>query len=227
MKQTIICTAIPDGVQTWANSNRLKLSLRISPQLIADSATGSLGDFADFSCQDPAYSEKNWADHKISFTVQFGTGNPGHIHWSSDHCFEAQFQDERDPVVWARLFPATTLVRSYAIKDFTNCRIRSFPVKEILGYIQDLYQKTGLASPGEMPSITSRNHYQYAPLLESCLSAVSQRNDASLTKGWQHGPYPKSGNPNLDFYQSWKFHQFKGGSLQEKIEKKENPGQWH
>ncbi|MDP3694959.1 MAG: hypothetical protein Q8R42_02460, partial [Desulfocapsaceae bacterium] len=114
MEQKIIWTALPKSVKNDNGTNRLELTVRVSPQLTADGPEGVLGSFMDFSSN---ISNKNWADRKLKFKVQFGTGVTANIIWHDP--VDALMIDERDPDVWNAVFPKKTPVRSYQFKNIS------------------------------------------------------------------------------------------------------------
>jgi hypothetical protein len=56
-----------------------------------------------------------------------------------------------DPGLWQRLFPGETPVRAFAFKDHSARRIRSYPVRDVLGYVRDLYRDVARTSGADLP----------------------------------------------------------------------------
>ena len=219
MEQKIIWTALPKSVTNDNGTTRLELTVRVSPQLTADGPEGVLGSFIDFSSKISNNLQANWADRKLKFKVQFGTGVPANIIWHDP--VDALMIDERDPDVWNAVFPPKTPVRSYQFKNFSAFRIRSFPVAEVLSFIQGVYQEAGLKFPSDLPpnEYLMPSRETNSPCAFSALAAVPVKSDAEFTKGWRNGVYTKPHQGLDDFYQLYKFHGFKGNKEVKPIEK--------
>lgn len=223
MEQKIIWTALPKGVVQVNGKTLLHLSVRVSPRLIADGVNGSLGDFPLFSSHS---ATDNWAGQKLTFNVQFGAGSSGNIIWGES--LPASFSDERDPAVWNAVFPLKTPVTSFQFRDFSNFRVRSFPVKSLTEYIKGVYQQAGVTSPSDLPAFETRMVIEnerpvVRKLIPFGLSEILIDHDAcekNLTAGWQHGPHSKVTETVDDFYQAVKFHEFKGDTQGKPIEPK-------
>src|SRR3954470_19826873 len=108
-KQTIIWTALPNGITT---EGKLKLSILVSPRLETDTGivepnTGmlntTLGEFEDFLI----WSEKN---------IDFKPGDPPVI------------TPPPEQRLWEALFKPSTLVRNHKFDDYSNRNVQSIPV---------------------------------------------------------------------------------------------------
>ena len=57
-----------------------------------------------------------------------------------------------DSALWQQLFPGTTPVRAFVFKDHSSRRIRSYPVRDVLGYVRDLYRDVARTSGEDLPT---------------------------------------------------------------------------
>src|SRR5262249_30695422 len=53
--------------------------------------------------------------------------------------------------LWKKLFPGTTPVRAFEFRDRSTRRIRSYPVRDVVGYVRDLYQEVARTSGEDLP----------------------------------------------------------------------------
>lgn len=210
MKQTIIWTAVPNGI--GKNSSQLKVSVRASIRLQTSSKIAVLQDFPDFSGNSNG-PIRNWCHKNIGFQVQFGRGDTVHPEWSST--VEASWNDQRDPDLWNAILPSDKQVVSFQMPAYQDCRFRSFPAGDILAYITDVYSEIGSQAPDDFPSIddlVGQNEAGYG-LIGGLAACSFPGNEARITKGWDKGPKTKPGLTIFDhFYQTQKFHQFRGNA---------------
>lgn len=209
MKQTIIWTALPNGIDM--NTRQLKISVRASIRLQADSRIAVLRDFPDFSCSIINNSIINWCHHEMGFQIQFGSGDTLQPEWSAT--LEASWNDQRDRELWNTILPINKPVNAYRMPDYQNCRFRSFPASEILSYISNVYGEVGAQSPDNLPPIedlvgNGKDGYGLIYGLSSC---IDPNYEVGFTKNWEKGPKATQGLSFIDhFYQTYKFHEFKG-----------------
>jgi hypothetical protein len=132
--QRLTWTALPWG---RTDDGRPRLSAYLTPRLEeAKTASPTLAtDFPDFV---------DWPATVNAATFEVLLPN-GH-----------QIATERltppaDSALWQRLFPGTTPVRTFAFKDHSSRRIRSYPVSGVLGYVRDLYRDVARTSGEDLP----------------------------------------------------------------------------
>jgi hypothetical protein len=120
--QTFIFTVLPNGI---TRKKSLGLSILFSPRL-ADGAT--LDQFPDI---------RNWAHniqkHGLSFTVTCGSG-------------AATVPVDQSVIradLWKTLFKPTTLVDPYTPANFSKNLIVSYPARETMSYLKNIYQTVG------------------------------------------------------------------------------------
>jgi len=146
-KQTIMWTALPNGLTS--GGDRLKLSVFVSPRL--QTAEGlprpQLSQFPDFL---------SWTAkvQGMQFAVQFEGG--------------AAIQATRvgpglEPDLWAALFKQTTYVEPYVPVDYSNHLILSHPVANVSAFIKAQYQNVAAASPTAHPAGSALTQ-QLAPI---------------------------------------------------------------
>jgi hypothetical protein len=200
MEQTIIWTAIPNGIDTA--TNRLKLSVKVSPRLIGDSAETLLGNFGDFA---------HWAAKSLPLKISVGYGVP--------LVAALPDPDERDPALWDTLF-AGAIVKNHTGDEYRDHRIRSFPAVHIHNYLKGIYSEVGLSFPERHPDkswlIGSRNVETFLPgkfyglaMLGLNLGGTRGRIEKVLNSYSVVPPGPP--DPQSDFYQAMRFHSFMGG----------------
>jgi len=135
-KQTIMWTALPNGVKSGGNV--LQLSVFVSPRLQTDQGLPrpQLSQFPDF---------QSWTTkvQGVQFAVQFEGG--------------AAIQATRvgpalEPDLWAALFKPTTYVQPYQADDYSNHLIHSHPVANVSAFVKTQYQSVGAASPTALPA---------------------------------------------------------------------------
>ncbi len=143
-KQTVMWTALPNGVTTSAEDGqpRLNLSVFISPRLQTDEGLPrpTLAQFPDFL---------DWP--AVVAAVRLGV----------------QF-DDRDPVpaevvaapgdpdpsaLWKAIFRPDTYLKPYEFPPLEGVLIRSFPVKNVVAHIKALYQNVAIESPTAPPRL--------------------------------------------------------------------------
>ncbi len=139
-KQSIIWTALPNGVGKIGAS--LRLSVFVAPRLQTDEGlpTPRLNQFPDF---------RDWPAKMAAatFSVKFGNGLP----------VEARRVVPADAAqaseLWGAMFEAQTYVEPWEFPDIGTRPIRSYPVGNVLTHIKQVYQGTAVETPTVVPRI--------------------------------------------------------------------------
>ncbi len=136
-KQTIIWTALPNGIA----NGQLQLSVFVSLRLHTDEGLPrpTLGQFDDF---------KNWPDKikGMKFTAQFEGQQP---------LDATRVGAAPEAELWSALFKDSTYVEPYQFDDFSNRPVISHPVLQLDSFVKSQYQSVGMASPTRLPSRTT------------------------------------------------------------------------
>ena len=142
MKQKIIFTALPNGINVLAK--KLKISVAISLQVLEAAQGTKLGSVVDMI---------KWAEriNKAKFLIQVNGVNveAGRVSAPAD-------TDD-----WNGLFVPTLDVFPFIQPDLTKIPIISYPVKNVQSYVQSIYEKTGNSFADDLPDMT---YYTNNPL---------------------------------------------------------------
>jgi hypothetical protein len=135
--QTIIWTALPNGIETAAGKTHLRISLLVSPRL-SSTSTARL-------TLDPAFPDfLHWANKVkgMKFTVEFEGRPPLTV---------SPLTEPLDDTLWTAIFKPTTQVEPYKIPDVAKLQIGSYPVRNITQRIKEAYQAIAINSPVVLP----------------------------------------------------------------------------
>lgn len=138
--ETIIWTALPNGILQRDGETLAQLSIFVSPRL---KATADEGDTLSLY-----RNVRHWADTLnalTSFTLEFDGGS---VEAKPISTWETQW--------WEGLFKDDTYVRPYEFKDYTDRLIISYPVIRILKFLKQTYQSVGFESPNDLPILLTR-----------------------------------------------------------------------
>lgn len=134
--QTVIWTALPNGVLDDSAGRRLRLSVLVSPRLRpAANEVEMLDLFPDFLA---------WPARMLNaaFEVAFDGGPViGAMPVST----------APEPNLWSALFKPDTFVRSHEFDDHSKRQIVSYPVRQILDTLQRQYKRFALESSERLP----------------------------------------------------------------------------
>jgi hypothetical protein len=155
LTQTVMWTALPNGIVGDQSNRRLRLSVYVSPRLQTDQGQ-SLGLFQDFL---------NWPAHLQPGNVTFAAyvSNPGATSAPSGPIAATITSQPPSSALWTALFPSTSPVTSYMFdKDKLNGAVVSSyrhagilrPLKQ--GYKNILSQKISGASLVDLPGSSTR-----------------------------------------------------------------------
>jgi hypothetical protein len=188
MKQTLIWTALPNGIAPAAGGEKayLRLAVFITPRLSApESAHPTVAMFPDFV---------DWPTkiQNLKFTV--------HLEGAGDFPARrvAPAADPAPSDLWKALFASTLWVQSYQDPNVGNLTYISFPVTNILSRLREIYQTTAVESPLKPPLVGT----QEAALLPATNAlkdlAITPQQTLSLrtqTKGLKSFATPRYHSP--------------------------------
>lgn len=200
--QNIIWTALPNGLTPAGD--RLRLSVLVSPRLVANTPVGTLAEFLDFV---------DWPATVggLTFDVEFQGGPivPA-----------VQVVEPGNPVLdsaaWKALFSTTTPVNSYVFDDRSGLAVRSFPTKKVLSFLTNAYQTIAVKSAQQKPSLADLGFVHGVPSLvrfdDIAIFGDEQRGleaaiDDLLASELKAVP-PNFGNAKTDFLQVRLMHRF-------------------
>ena len=211
MKQTIVWTALPFGINP--TGKQLRLSVLISPRLdTTPAASGILKDFPDF---------RNWPAVNLRFSVEFNGGTlvaakvtssaPSSTHWTA-------------------LFPSSMPVTGFIPDDYSTQTIHSYPVGNVISFLKEQYGRVGVASPTQVPSIqslltdgfkdiatlyTTKSPDKREPQVQDRELDLEKTLTVRIGKDKALAPAPSE--PTLDFFRAKHFHRFRGGDRANKV----------
>jgi hypothetical protein len=201
--QNIMWTALPNGLNPAGD--RLKLSVLVSPRLITNSgASGTLAEFPDFIDWPATVA-------KLRFQVEF-QGGPS---FTAQPVTEPGFPG-LDSAAWKALFPATSPVQSFGFEDKSPLLVRSYPTKNIFGFVEEQYRLFAVSTADHKPTLSELGYDVAGPRGHGLISRIAigdqqtqDRLDEQLTailkKSRAVPPGPL--NFSLDFYQVRVMHQ--------------------
>ncbi len=131
--QTLIWTALPNGIVTDAGGPRLRLSVLLSPRL-SSTTPGRL-------TLDPAFPDfLHWPNKvkAMKFTVEFDGRPPLTV---------TPVVDPLDDALWTAIFKPTTQVEPYKMTDLGKLQVSSFPVRNLTQRIKEVYQAVAVTTP--------------------------------------------------------------------------------
>ena len=134
-----IWTALPNGLD---DHKRLRLSVHVAPRLTTDDDDPSprtLKEYPTFEVWAERIAEMRW-------DVEFDNGVTA----------RAEPEERPDADLWKLLFPSDTFVRPHAFVDHAKKNFHSFPVREILQFLESTYGSLSAAGP-DLPSIDGTN----------------------------------------------------------------------
>jgi hypothetical protein len=136
--ERVTWTALPNHS---SDDGLLKLSIFVSPRLTNDDGSDEERKLGEF----PAFSDWPKALDGARFSVTFdGMASP------IENLAPKTTPDED---MWARVFPADTVVRPFAFKDHGVRNLHVFPVRPVLQFLQDVYGSLAAATPPQLPGL--------------------------------------------------------------------------
>jgi len=138
MKQTVMWTALPNGVA----NGKLRLSVFVSPRLEATEAEShsKLQPFTDF-VEWPARIAA------AQFQVQFGNRPP----IAATRVEPTGAEGAAD--MWRAMINADTFLEPVKLPDWDKRAIRSFSVRNVMTHLKQAYQATAIQSPTVVPKV--------------------------------------------------------------------------
>jgi hypothetical protein len=137
LSQSIVWTTLPCGRITLPNGGKaLRVSVYVSPRL-TPTAQEVLKPFEMF---------RDWPKVAAALRLKlvFDGGGGGEL-------VPVFGEDPPDSDLWKRLFDADTFVRGHQFTDLKNEVIRSFPVADVLSFVQQTYATTATNHGTEFP----------------------------------------------------------------------------
>ncbi|MRR37436.1 hypothetical protein EG829_22830, partial [bacterium] len=144
-KQTIMWTALPNGIGQNSSGTVLKLSVFVSFRCESTLQTedeslmlkmSEYSDLLDWSAR---------VKDKLRLTVEF-EGGPSKA-FNDPAVWNGPVKAE----YWPILFSGTTPVRPFMYDGFPNAVIISYPMKSIEGFVQEKYAEIAATYPGDFP----------------------------------------------------------------------------
>ena len=137
--EKVMLTALPDG---FDKRKRLRLSVHVAPRLTTDDGDASPRELQEY----PIF--ESWPDRLAGYSwkVEFDNGV------TASAAPDAGLRAE----LWPRLFPPETYVRPHAYVDHAKKTLHSFPVREVLQFIESTYASLSAEGPS-LPSIDGPN----------------------------------------------------------------------
>jgi hypothetical protein len=138
--ERIIWTAIPAGFDA---EGRLRLSVHVAPRLTTDDGDTSertLDEYATFASWAERVAELEWG---VEFAPQLGGQVAGYGASPEATMLDAD--------LWKVVFPGETLVRPHAFRDHAKRNLHVFPVRDVLGFVEQTYAALAAAGPDLPP----------------------------------------------------------------------------
>ncbi|MBO9717158.1 MAG: hypothetical protein J7507_10185 [Pseudoxanthomonas sp.] len=137
-KQNIVWSVVPHG----RIDGRWRVSIVVSPRLTPGSAAEQhLGPF-------PEWLDWPRTVQDITFALRIGGASVGLEPLPADPALAP------DSALWRHLFPKTVFVSGYVFRDFSRVNLRSYPLRNVLGFVRQHYQSLSLqAGAGEHPRL--------------------------------------------------------------------------
>jgi hypothetical protein len=138
-KQKIVWTAMPYGRVDEGNfAGRLRISVVVSPRLTPQAANeqqlGADG-FADFH---------NWP--KTIYQAKLGLNINGTT-------VPLEIVSKADPGLWEQLFTKTTPVEGFVFTDMSLVNLRSYSIRNVLGFVRKHYGNLAVMAAGTHPTL--------------------------------------------------------------------------
>lgn len=178
---------------------RLVVSVYVSPRLVlpGGATDGVLGDVDRMV---------DWPDYINSLEFEVGfDGGPT----------VAAEKKQVDPDWWYRLFSPDTPLHTHQVPDHSNTVVHTFPVQNILQFVEGTYQMVAEASPTEFPSLglldnlleELRTATHIRELMAAYESAIGYEGETAFNRALEPGT-SISGHSSLtsDFIQAHRFY---------------------
>jgi len=208
LKQTVVWTAVPNGVE----AGLLKVVGLASPRLSSDGIPPqlTLELFPDF---------KNWATTAaaITFNIRIGNNPPMPA---------TRVSQPPKPELWSALFTPETYVRPFQFSDHTAKNIRSYPAANVADAIAQFYKEVAMTSPTEFPLASVLLGDQLPGRIAMPRGRDDERGFLDLLNGRyanQRALPPGPADPVMDFLQVKAFHLVTKGA--QPVEPKVTPEQ--
>ncbi|PEC22862.1 hypothetical protein [Bacillus cereus] len=145
--QSLLWIALPNGMTMDGNNRYLRLSVYVNPRLRSEQNT-TLASFPDFS---------NWAysmqPERATFSIEVDDGTQKKV--------VPAYRVTPPPIqqLWCSLFESNIPVHPHEFDDYSNRPIVSYPVKNVLEYLKNFYQKLVKEARYDLPCIIPPKKY--------------------------------------------------------------------
>lgn len=144
-QQTVMWTALPNGVATISGTTVLKLSVFVSARLKTTEGK-TLAQFPDFvNWPETLFPPGGDSRPAAQFFVQFAN--------SSTLIGANRLGAPPRADLWTALFTSSTPLQSYTFKDASTAQILSYPMKNVKAFLKDEYARTGKVLPLDSEAI--------------------------------------------------------------------------
>lgn len=159
-KERILWTALPYGrsAREGAGEGRWRLSITVSPRLTPqDAGEQTLASFPD------------WLDWPATLAgADFSV-------WIGNDLVKLVPLTRPDGGLWKRLFSEETPVAGFVFKDMSKVNLRSFPVRQVLGFLRRHYGRLAANTGHDTPRLLPWRDAD--PLLKDMLSDLGTRTE--------------------------------------------------
>jgi hypothetical protein len=137
--QTIQWLALPNGLTGAGETQKVRLSVFVSPRLRGDDQQATLQAFPDFL---------NWAARTQPDGLHFDLEIDNGVRLAAQ-----TVSAPPDPRLWEALFAADTPVERHRFDDLADRPLITFSVKGVLAYLQQCYSQVADAALDDLPAI--------------------------------------------------------------------------
>lgn len=136
-KQQLLWTVLPFGrVEDQGGARRYRVSVVVSPRLTPQApAQRKLKAFAEMADWPASLA-------KLKLSLRIGSAN-----------YPLQMISQTEPELWDKLLPPSTPVAGYKFTNMSKVNLRSFPVRNVLGFVRQHYANMALHSPADHPRL--------------------------------------------------------------------------
>ncbi|HET8909754.1 MAG TPA: hypothetical protein VFN11_22590, partial [Ktedonobacterales bacterium] len=147
--QTIIWTALPNGVIGSGLGQLLRIAVHIAPRLSTDDPSPTMGLFSDFQSAMQVWPEAM----PSAFTDELGGATPitiPHIAPTVDPATSVPAADAR---LWRATVKDTTAVESYVYESLSSRNVVSYPLADVHDFLKSCYLGAATVSSTDLPTV--------------------------------------------------------------------------
>jgi hypothetical protein len=198
--QAFTWTVLPAGADAPAAADgTLLLSVHIAPRLVTDEGlpVPTLTQFPDLLDWPATVAGIGWTVNLAGRRVR------------------ASRASGPRPDLWRALFPPSTFVRPAAPPDLARRKIRSYPVRNVVDYLIDIYRRTAVSTPTDFPSYgTLIGPDALGPIIaDTDLGTGPIEDQIEIILNSDRAVPPGPPDPPADFVQLRRFHRPRGDTL--------------